>query len=469
MNMDIFFLMKHEMLLVAMLVVLLVAKVSESVGSNDSWIGLFNGMMIVNAAAGWLMNQTGAMFDNMFVTNHIYAFEKNILNTGVLIICLSSSGWLQKQRHLAEFYILMISSLLGMFLMISSGNLLMFYLSVELSSIPLAALCNFNHTERRSSEAAMKMIFSSAFSSCLMLLGISFLYGASGTLDFAALSATDSSALLVTGFVFFFVGLIFKLSVVPFHFWTADVYEGSPVAVTSFLSVISKGSMVFVFASLLYHVFPMLHTEWYFLLCVLSVLTMITGNLFAIRQDNMKRFLAFSSITQIGFILIGISGNLLDGFTSSVYFIVIYVFSNLAAFAVVSRISELTGKETITQYRGLVKSNPTLAWTMAIALFSLAGIPPTAGFFGKIFLLTSGASGGNYTLITIAALNMIISLYYYLRVIRAMFMEKEGEAIPAIKSGLAFRVAMFICIAGILITGFFGDFYQYIYSLGAGL
>ena len=461
--------MKHEMLLALMLVVLLISKISGSAINNTGWIKLFNSMMVINCIAGLFFNQTGMLFSNMFFNSNIIAFEKNILNTGTLIICLSSTGWMQRQRHLAEFYILMISSLMGMFLMISSGNLLMFYLSVELSAIPIAALCNFNHDERRSSEAAMKMIFSSAFSSCLMLLGISFLYGACGSLDFNILSFSDTSSLLLIGFIFFFVGLVFKLSVVPFHFWTADVYEGSPVAVTSFLSVISKGSMVFVFASILYRVFPMIRDEWYLLLCVLSVFTMVIGNLFAIRQENLKRFLAFSSITQIGFILIGISGNLLDGITSSVYFIVIYLFSNLAAFAVVSRISEQTGKETITQYKGLVKTNPALAWTMAIALFSLAGIPPTAGFFGKIFLLTSGASVGNYVLITIAALNMMISLYYYLRVIRSMFMESRADIIPAISTGFTFRIALFICISGILLTGFFGAVYQFIYSMAIGL
>ena len=460
--------MKHEMLLALMLVVLLISKISGSAINNTGWIKLFNSMMVINCIAGWFFNQTGMLFSNMFFNSNIIAFEKNILNTGTLIICLSSTGWMQRQRHLAEFYILMISSLMGMFLMISSGNLLMFYLSVELSAIPIAALCNFNHDERRSSEAAMKMIFSSAFSSCFMLLGISFLYGACGSLDFNILSVSDTSSLLLIGFIFFFVGLVFKLSVVPFHFWTADVYEGSPIAVTSFLSVISKGSMVFVFASILYRVFPMIRDEWYLLLCVLSVFTMVIGNLFAIRQENLKRFLAFSSITQIGFILIGISGNLLDGITSSIYFIVIYLFSNLAAFAVVSRISEQTGKETIAQYKGLVKTNPALAWTMAIALFSLAGIPPTAGFFGKIFLLTSGASGGNYILITIAALNMMISLYYYLRVIRSMFMESRADIIPVVTTGITFRIALFICITGILITGFFGSVYQYIYSMASG-
>lgn len=467
--MEIVYLLKHEILLVFLLVVLLIIRVSEEQTDNATWIKMFNAMFLLNCMAGWLFNRTGIAFNNMFINNELLAFEKNILNTGTLIICLFSSGWLMKQRHIAEFYILLISALLGMFFMLSSGNLLMFFLAVEMSAIPVAALCNFNHDEKRSSEAAMKMIFSSAFSSCIMLLGISFLYGATGTLDYFVLSTAQSSPLFLAGFVFFFTGLVFKLSVVPFHFWTADVYEGAPVVVTSFLSVISKGSMVFVLTSILYHVFPSIKDQWYILLCIFSVITMVTGNLFAIRQENMKRFLAFSSITQVGFILIGISGNLQDGQSSSIYFILIYVFSNLAAFSIVSRISEQTGKETISEYKGLVKTNPMFTWILAIALFSLAGIPPTAGFFGKIFLLTSGASTGNYVLISIAAINMVVSLYYYLRVIRSMFMETRADIIPKLTTGINLRIAMFICLAGILLTGFFGTLYQYIYSLSGGL
>jgi NADH-quinone oxidoreductase subunit N len=196
---------------------------------------------------------------------------------------------------------------------------------------------------------------------------------------------------------------------------------------------------------------------------------MITGNLFAIRQENMKRFLAFSSITQVGFILIGISGNQIDGTTSSIYFIIIYLFSNLAAFAIVSRISELTGKETISQYKGLYKSNPLFAWTLALALFSLAGIPPTAGFFGKIFLLVSGASKGNLILITIAALNMIVALYYYLRVIRSMFMETSTDPIEKLRAGTTFKIVLVICVSGILFSGFFGSLYHYVYLLNGGI
>lgn len=465
--MEIIILMKHELMLALMLALLLVVRISGD-SENINTIRLFNCLFLINCIVGWFGNGEGILFSGMFMNSPLLAFEKNILNTGTLLICLSSSGWLQKQRHLPEFYMLMISALLGMFLMVSSSNLLMFYLAIEMSAIPIAALCNFNHDERRSSEAAMKMIFSSAFSSCIMLLGISFLYGASGSLDYSEISIAGYSSLLIIGFVFFFSGIVFKLSVVPFHFWTADVYEGSPIAVTSFLSVISKGAMVFVLHQILFRVFHNLESSWYLLVCVLSILTMITGNLFAIRQQNMKRFLAFSSITQVGFILIGISGSSHDALSSSVYFIVIYIFSNLAAFAVVSQISERTGKETISDYKALAATNPVMAWTLAIALFSLAGIPPTAGFFGKIFLLISGAARGNYWLISIAALNMMVSLYYYLRVIRSMFMD-TGGSIETMQTGNSYKVAMIVCIAGILIVGFVGSFYDYIYSMGQNL
>ena len=462
--MDILSAMRHELLLVFILIILLIMKIAGKAEDNAFVTKLVNFMLFVNCIVGWFPVVTINLFGNMFCNNELLQFEKNILSTGTFLITLFSSGWFQKQRHLPEFFMLMITALMGMFMMISSGNLLMFYLAIEISAIPVAALCNFNFSERRSSEAAMKMIFSSAFSSCLMLLGISFLYGATGSLDYSAFKVAVISPLFMTGFIFFFAGIIFKLSVVPFHFWTADVYEGSPIAVTAFLSVISKGAMVFVFCNILYDTFHLLRDEWYFMLSVLSVITMVTGNLFAIRQQNLKRFLAFSSITQVGFILIGISGGRELGITTSVYFIIVYMFSNLAAFAVISRISELTGKETINDYKGLVQSNPVLAWSMAIALFSLAGIPPTAGFFGKIFLLTSGANEGNYLLISIAALNMMVSLYYYLRVIRSMFME-QGSGIPVLNSGNSFKLAMFVCLTGIIVTGFFGGVYEYIHSL----
>jgi NADH-quinone oxidoreductase subunit N len=417
-----------------------------------------------------VVNGTGELFNGMFRTNPTIAFEKNILNLGTLIISMQASVWLRNHRHMLEFYMLMLSTLIGMFFMISSGNLLMFYLGLELSTIPLAALCNFDLEKRQSSEAAMKMIMSSAFSSGILLFGISLMYGTTGTLSFSELPQhLDGSALQLFAFILLFTGFAFKMSAVPFHLWTADVYEGSPVAVTSYLSVISKGAIIFVFVSVLYTVFKSLGAMWYNVLYLASVLTMIVGNLFAIRQNNLKRFLAFSSIAQVGFILIGISGSSQTGMASVIYFILIYVFSNLGAFGVIGLVSALSGKENIDDYKGFYKTNPFLSWVLTISLFSLAGIPPTAGFFGKLFLLTAGAGKGNYVLITIAALNMIVSLYYYLRVVKAIFMEKNDQPVEKLSISLNSKVALLICVAGIVAIGFVSHIYDHIYFLSNGL
>jgi NADH-quinone oxidoreductase subunit N len=389
--------------------------------------------------------------------------QKNILNLGVYLISLLCSGWLKRTAHLPEFFMLMLSALLGMFFMISSGNLLMFYLSLELASIPVAAMANFDLGKKIASEAAMKMILSSAFSSGILLFGISLLYGSTGTISFAELPAQlDGSPLQIMAFVFLLTAFAFKLSVVPFHLWTADVYEGSPIAVTSFLSVISKGSIAFIFISTLYSVFGPMYDVWYNMLVILAIATMVIGNLFALRQQNIKRFLAFSSIAQVGFILVGISSNNTDGLVSVVYFILIYVFSNLAAFGVASAITEQTGRENIDDYKGLYKTNPFLTWMMALALFSLAGIPPTAGFFGKLFLLTAGGSKADYWFIIVAALNLVISLYYYLRVVRAMFMDKNEQPIEKIKINPAARLGLLVCGAGIILVGLLSWIYDYI-------
>lgn len=365
-----------------------------------------------------------------------------------------------------EFFMLMLSAVLGMFFMISSGSLLMFFLALELSTIPVAAMANFDLEKKISSEASMKFILSSAFSSGILLFGISLVYGATGTISFTDMPAMlDSSPLQILAFVFLFAAFAFKLSIVPFHLWTADVYEGAPVAVSSFLSVISKGSIAFILLTALYKIFGPMHELWYNMVMLLSIATMIIGNLFALRQQNIKRFLAYSSIAQVGFILVGVSSNSIEGISSVVYFVLIYTFSNLAAFAVAGVISQHTGKEKIDDYKGLYQSNPFISWILALALFSLAGIPPTAGFFGKLFLITAGAAKGNYFFITVAALNLIVSLYYYLRVIRAVFMDKNEQPIEKITMHPATKFGMIICAAGIVLIGILSWVYDYIVAL----
>jgi len=461
-----FLLMKFELIVTIIIFILLFLKIGKDEMKNDAVLNLINILLLINFAAGFFFNQQGTLFSDMFKTNPLIALEKNILNLGTLIISLQASSWLRSHKHVMEFYMLLLTTLLGMFFMISSNNLLMFFLGLEMSTIPLAALANFDLEKRKSSEAAMKYIMSSAFSSGLLLFGISMVYGTTGTISFTDLSQKlDGSSLQLFAFILLLAGFGFKISAVPFHLWTADVYEGSPVAVTSYLSVISKGSILFVLISVLYTVFKPMADAWYNILFLLSVLTMVIGNLFAIRQNNLKRFLAFSSIAQVGFILIGISGSSQAGTASVIYFVLIYIFSNLGAFGVVALVSALTGKEGIDDYKGFYKTNPLLAWALTLSLFSLAGIPPTAGFFGKFFLLMAGAGKGNYLLITIAALNMIISLYYYLRVVKAMFMEENEMPIEKLQVNMLPKISLLMCMAGIVLIGFWSWIYDYIFSL----
>ena len=459
-------LMKQELVITFIIFVILFMKLAKDETKNETLVNFVNILLTLNLASGFFLQQSGSLFGDMFLTNELFTFEKNLLNLGTLIISLQSYNWLKDHKHVPEFYILLLSTLLGMFFMISSNNLLMFYLALELSTIPLAALANFDLEKRRSSEAAFKMIISSAFSSGLLLFGISMLYGSTGTLSLTELPAhLNGNPLQIFSFILLIAGFGFKISAVPFHLWTADVYEGSPVSVTSYLSVISKGAILFVLVSVLYNAFAPLSESWYNMLFLISVMTMIIGNLFALRQQNMKRFLAFSSIAQVGFILIGITGYSAEGSASVIFFILIYIFSNLAAFGVINLVSAATGRENVDDYKGFYKTNKGLSWVLAIALFSLGGVPPTAGFFGKFFLLLAGAGKGNYLLITIAALNMVISLYYYLKVIKAIFMDPNDNPIEKVETGWSPRLAMIICVGGIIIVGLPSGAYNYIYSL----
>lgn len=466
-------LMKSELLVTAVIFIILFFKIRNAestdaslVKDNTSVLGWINLLLLINLLSGFCMNGIGSLFGSMFYNSELLIFEKNLLNFATLLISMQAYDWLKTHKHVYEFYMLLLSTLLGMFFMISTQNLMMFYLALELSTIPLAALVNFDLHQRRSSEAAMKMIMMSAFSSGILLFGISLIYGTTGTLDLNALPLLlNHSTLQLFALIMLIAGFGFKIAAVPFHLWTADVYEGAPASVTAYLSVVSKAAVLFVMIPVLYKAFQPLELELYRILLILSVATMVIGNLFAVRQNNIKRLLAFSSIAQVGFILVGMSGQSIEGNASVIYFVLIYVFSNLGAFGVVTLVSAMTNKETVVEYRGFYQTNPLLSWVLAISLFSLAGIPPAAGFFGKFFLLMSGAAKANYTLVIIASLNMIISLYYYLRVIKAIFMDKNEDPIPAIKVSLFPKTALVVCMIGMVVTGMYGEVYNYIYKL----
>jgi NADH-quinone oxidoreductase subunit N len=473
MSLDNFLVMRHELLLIAAALLVLMAEIFIH-PDRKIQIGIFS-VIVLGAItlAGFLPASSGTLFGGMYVTSGIRIMMKNILNIGVLLVFIQSVTWLKKEENsekISEYFILLISTLVGMNFMISSGHFLMFYIGIELATIPIAALSAFDRYRNKSAEAGIKLILSSALSSGILLYGLSLIYGTTGTFYFNEVaSLINNNNLQILGFIFFFAGMAFKISIVPFHLWTADVYEGSPVNITSYLSVISKGAAVFILMIILFTVFPVIIGTWQKTIYVTSVLTMTIGNLFAIRQQNLKRFLAFSSISQAGYILLGFIGGNQLGMASVIYYILVYIFSNLGAFGVVTAISNATGKENIDDYNGLYHTNPKLSLIMTLALFSLAGIPPVAGFFGKFFLFTAAAEKGYYLLVFIAVVNTIISLYYYLLVVKAMFINKNETAIGKFKSDFLTRFALGICVAGIAATGFASIIFEVIKNISFGV
>lgn len=411
----------------------------------------------IHTAFNILPYAAGEAFGGMYLNSPMMSVVKTILNIGTLIVFLQAKHVfdMENQRNRrGEYYFLTLTTLLGMYYMISSGNFLLFYIGLEMASIPMATLAALDKEDNKSAEAGAKYILSAAFSSGIMLFGISYIYGTTGTMYFMDLpSLISANALQILAFVFFIVGLFFKISLVPFHLWTADVYEGSPTNVTAYLSVISKGSAVFVLTVLLYKVFGNLIDQWQGILYGIIIVSITIANLFAIRQKNIKRFLAFSSISQAGYLVLATISGTAYGMTTLVYYVLVYIFSNLAAFGVISAIETRTKKLNISDYNGLYSTNPKLSFVMMLAMFSLGGIPPFAGFFSKFFIFSAAAEQGFYVLVLIAVINTIISLYYYLLVVRAMFIEKSDNPIPALKTDAYNRLSLVICTTGIMVAG----------------
>ena len=411
-------------------------------------------------------------FSGMFEGNTAASAVKCVLNIGMLIVLVQSVKWANSEFIIVrrgEFYSLLLVTLLGMYFMVSARHFLLFIIGLEMASLPIAALVAFDKRRYESHEAAAKYLFTAIFSSAVLLMGLSFVYALSGSLyfdDIAYCVIGDTSALLIVALAFVIAGIGFKLSLVPFHLWTADVYQGAPTSVTSYLSVISKGAAAFSFLVVLSQAFGAVYSQvWEWMLYALIILTITIGNLFAIRQTNLKRFLAFSSISQAGYIVLGVIACSALGMTSLMFYVLVYIFSNLAAFGVIQAIENNCGKVNIDDYNGLYKTNPMLSVAMMLAMFSLAGIPPFAGFFSKFFIFTSALQAGTvsmYVLVLIALINTIVSLYYYLLVVKAMFIHQDDCVIAPFKSALSERIALLVCVIGIILIGIVPFFYTFL-------
>ncbi len=467
-------------------------------------LGVLTGALLLCQIVPCFLAGPSSAFGGLYVTSPIVNVMKTILTLGTFIVVVMSQKWLEgpASKLSGEYYMLILSTLLGMYVMMSSGHFLLFFLGLEMASVPMGCLVAFDKYKRDSAEAAAKYILTATFSSGVMLYGISMLYGATGTLyfdDMAAIIAQNyrpnawaamldmvfsQSPLLIMGMVFFFSGLGFKISLVPFHFWTADTYQGAPTPVTGYLSVVSKGAATLTLAIILMKVFAAMVDMWEPLLWIVIMLTITVGNLFAIRQTELKRFMAFSSISQAGYIMLAVVGNSTMGLTALTFYVLVYVVANMAVFTVISAVETSPipseggvtpplrgGREGLTQmsaYNGLYQTNPKLALLMTLALFSLAGIPPFAGMFSKFFVFMAAVGGHEsapfwpYFVVLVALVNTVISLYYYLLIVKAMYITKEDNPLPAFRNGAAINWSLAICTAGILLFGICSCIFEWI-------
>ncbi len=416
-------------------------------------------------------------FGGMYVATQAVNVMKMVLTFGTFIVVIMADSWVEtRQRIAGEFYMLILSTLLGMFVMMSSGNFLMFFLGLEMASVPLACMVAFDKDRKNSAEGAAKYILVATFSSGVMLFGISFIYASTGTLYFYDIAShletvgAQSSPLAIMGLVFFFSGLGFKISLVPFHFWTADTYQGAPTPVTGYLSVISKGAAAITLCTILMKVFAPMVEYWNYLLYIVIVLSITVANLFAIRQNELKRFMAFSSISQAGYIMLAVVGNDQMGIAALTYYVLVYIVANMAVFTVINVVERKNGGRTdMAAYNGFYQTNPKLSFLMTLALFSLAGIPPFAGMFSKFFVFMAGVQNGQpmaYFVVFIALVNTVVSLYYYLLIVKAMYITKTDEPLPAFKSDEATKIALGICTVGIALFGVVSCIYEWIAAAG---
>ena len=424
-----FLLMKEELSLIAVIVILFIADLfmSPDAHKNDGK-PMLNTMLpvvllIIHTLITIIPGPAADAFGGMYHNQPIQSIVKSILSVGTLIVFLMAHEWMRRPDTAikqGEFYVLTLSTLLGMYFMISAGHFLMFFIGLETASIPMAALVAFDKYRHHSAEAGAKYILTALFSSGLLLYGLSLIYGSVGTLYFADIPARlDGNPLQIMAFVFFFSGMGFKISLVPFHLWTADVYEGAPSTVTAYLSVISKGAAAFVLMTILYKVFAPMVAQW----------------------QEVLYWVIIASIT----------------------------LANLAVFTVITIVALRANKFTLEDYNGLYTTNPKLAFLMTLALFSLAGIPPFAGFFSKFFIFAAAFQSGFHLLVFIALINTILSLYYYLKIVKAMYINKSDEPITAFRSDNYTRASLVICTLGIVALSIASVVYQSIDKFSFGM
>ncbi|GJL84871.1 MAG: NADH-quinone oxidoreductase subunit N [Micavibrio sp.] len=397
------------------------------------------------------------VLNGMFVFDNFAGFMKLLIILGLITTLALSVKYLEQERiSRFEYPVLIVLAGIGMMMMVSASNLLALYMGLELQSLSLYVLAAFNRNSLRSAEAGIKYFVLGALSSGMLLFGISLIYGFTGSIDFGvirgALEGLEAIPFGVTfGLVFILAGLAFKISAVPFHMWTPDVYQGAPTCVTALFAIVPKVAAIGLLMRLLYEPFLPVHDQWMQIIYFVSLGSMVLGAFAAIAQANIKRLLAYSSIGNMGYALIGIVVGTPEGAGAVVLYILIYMVMTAGVFAIVLGMRrDGIAAEDISDLSGLSKTNPIQAYAMAIFMFSMSGIPPLAGFFGKLFIFQAAVSAEFYVLATLGIMTSVVAAYYYLKIIKVMFFD---ESIEAFDKDIPFarRVVLFVAVAFLLV------------------
>lgn len=446
---------------IVMLCLALFALVVDLIIKKKEVVALIS--IISVAIVGYLLGvSSGETFSGMFISDSYSLFFKIIFLISLTLSVLLSIRYVRIEKvNLGEYYSLMLFSTLGMMIMASAGDLIVLYLGLELMALSTYILAGFIRHEIRSNEAALKYFLLGAFASAIMLYGISLTYGLTGTTNLKAIAdylvnnRIQANPSLLLSMLFLIVAMSFKISAVPFHMWAPDVYEGAPTPVTAFMSVGPKAAGFAILGRVFTSAFGSLTIEWTTVIIPIAILTMAVGNILAIAQSNIKRMLAYSSIAHAGYALIGIIIGNSDGISSTMNYLFIYAFMNIGAFAIVTILkSEGFAGEEISDYEGLAKTHPLASGLMLIFMFSLTGIPPTAGFIGKFYLFMSAVKAGYTWLAIVAVIFSAISAYFYLRVVMFMYMREPKQEV-SLSTSMPSSLAIAITALAVLILGIF--------------
>jgi NADH-quinone oxidoreductase subunit N len=431
------------------------------------------GLFAAAAAIIFAVPQTGTLLGGRFTMDTVaWWFKLLFLISGALTVILSIDlldgrvgTRVRGIGFRGEYYSVLLFTISGMMYLISARDLITLYVSLELATLPLFVLAAWRRDNVQSGEAGLKYVIIGAMASAFILYGLGILYGLTGSMDLNILRVSlKPSAALWLAVAMLLAGVGFKLTIVPFHMWAADVYQGAPVPITAYLSVASKSAGLAFMFQIFFRIMGMYLAEWTLIVAVFAAATMTLGNTVAIVQQNIKRFMAFSAISQAGYLIMGFLGASPLGVPAMLYYMLVYIVTNLAVFACIIWYANETGRERIDEYRGLSRTNPLIALAMMLGLFSLAGIPPLSGFVGKFFLFSIASKAGLHWLVAVAAVNSTISLYYYLRIVRQMYIEPVYDGAKPLRVTRIMGSTIAALSFAVIMVGIIPFFYESISS-----